>query len=60
MQTRKRKNAAANLNMKQIKELMQQDLTDRQIKLLTVILFQKAMNGNIAALKLILQILGEI
>ena len=60
MQTKKRKNAAANLNMKQIKELMQQDLTDRQIKLLTVILFQKAMNGNIAALKLILQILGEI
>ena len=60
MRTRKRKNAAANFNMEQIKFLLQQNLTDRQIKLLTVILFQKAMNGNIAALRLILQIMGEI
>ena len=46
--------------MEQINFLLQQNLTDRQIKLLTVILFQKAMNGNIAALRLILQIMGEI
>ncbi len=60
MRTRKRKNAAANFNMEQINFLLQQNLTDRQIKLLTVILFQKAMSGNTAALRLILQIMGEI
>ena len=49
-----------NITIKQIRLLLNQNLTERQMKLLTAILFQKAMNGNIAALRLILQIMGEI
>ena len=57
---KKKVTAAAALNMQQIKELMNHALTDEARMKLVVSLYYRAMHGNIAAFKLILQILGEL
>lgn len=60
MPIRKRKRAAAaELNMQQIKELMNHMITDEARMMLVISLYKRAMRGNTAAFRLILQILGE-
>ena len=49
-----------NITIKQIRLLLNQDLTEKQMKLLTAIIFYKAMTGNLAAIRLLLQITGEL
>lgn len=47
------------LNMNQIKELMNSVMTDEARMKLVISLYCRAMRGNTAAFRLILQILGE-
>ncbi len=50
---------AARLNMKRIRELLNANLPDEARMMLAAKLFQLAGQGNVAALKLILQIMDE-
>lgn len=60
MPKRKQRNATAELNMQQIRELMNNVMTDEARMKLVISLYYRAMHGNMAAFKLILQILGEL
>ena len=60
MPVKKRKRtAAAELNMQQIRELMDKVMTDEARMKLVISLYSRAMRGNTAAFRLILQIMGE-
>ncbi len=56
---KRKRTAAAELNMQQIKELMNNVMTDEARMKLVISLYNRAMHGNTAAFRLILQILGE-
>lgn len=56
---KRKRTAAAELNMQQIRELMNHVMTDEARMKLVISLYCRAMRGNTAAFRLILQILGE-
>ena len=56
---KKKLTPTARLNMKRIRELLDTNLPDEARMMLTAKLFQLAGQGNVAALKLILQIMDE-